>query len=417
MTFKEIWDKLFHPRPKGSRYASMLNGYAPIFSQYGTDIYASDVVQQALKCIVDELKKLNPKHVRYKGSDPVPVTTSDIQAVLNDPNPLMTTSEFIEKIAWILLMNYNAFVIPVYSTWKDEASGVTRRRYEAFYPILPSQVDFIQDASGRLLCKFAFANGYETTIPYDDVIHIKYNYSVNQFMGGDENGQPNRRPLLDTLSINDQLLKGVAKAMNSSFTINGFVRYNTVVDGAKLENAIADFNRMLQNSESGFCPIDLKAEVIPYERSTAFVDEATLKFIDSKILRNFGVPLDILSGDYTKDQYEAFYQKTLEPIIISISQAFTKKLFTEREKQFGNKVELYTKKLIFMTMSQINEMVNNLAPTGGMYENEKRVAYGLEPLEELEGKRFMSLNWIDANNAAQYQVGADSKEEPNAAEV
>lgn len=27
------------------------------------------------------------------------------------------------------------------------------------------------------------------------------------------------------------------------------------------------------------------------------------------------------------------------------------------------------------------------------------------PLPELEGKRYMSLNWIDAENADQYQVG------------
>jgi hypothetical protein len=40
-----------------------------------------------------------------------------------------------------------------------------------------------------------------------------------------------------------------------------------------------------------------------------------------------------------------------------------------------------------------------------LFENEKRVAFGLRPLPELEGKRYMSLNWIDANNAAQYQVG------------
>ena len=46
-----------------------------------------------------------------------------------------------------------------------------------------------------------------------------------------------------------------------------------------------------------------------------------------------------------------------------------------------------------------------LSPTGGLYENEKRVALGLRPLPELEGKRLMSLNWIDAANASQYQVG------------
>ena len=89
-----------------------MNGFAPIFTQFGTNIYASDVVVQALKCIVDEMKKLNPTHVRYNGSDPVPVK-STVQDVLNNPNPLMTTNEFLEKMVWLLLMNYNAFIIPV----------------------------------------------------------------------------------------------------------------------------------------------------------------------------------------------------------------------------------------------------------------------------------------------------------------
>jgi hypothetical protein len=29
------------------------------------------------------------------------------------------------------------------------------------------------------------------------------------------------------------------------------------------------------------------------------------------------------------------------------------------------------------------------------------------PVAELEGKRYMSLNWIDASQANQYQVGKD----------
>ena len=91
--------------------------------------------------------------------------------------------------------------------------------------------------------------------------------------------------------------------------------------------------------------------------------------------------------------------------MIALSQAFTKKMFTQREKAFGNRIELYPKELVFMTVSQTLEMINILAPTGAMFENEKRVALGLAPLPELDGKRFMSLNWIDANNASQYQVG------------
>lgn len=381
-----------------------MNGFAPIYTQFGTSIYASDVVVQALKCIVDEMKKLNPTHVRYNGSDPTPVK-STVQDVLDNPNPLMTTSEFIEKTVWLLLMNYNAFIVPIYRTWVDDTTGQERRYYDALYPINPTQVDFIVDDSERLFVKFWFWNGYTTTIPYDDVIHIRYNFAVNQYMGGDEFGQPDHKALLSTLDLNYKLLQGIAKAMNASYAVNGVVKYNTLMDDGKTEAALKELERKLNNSENGFLPLDLKAEFTPLQRTTSIVDGDTLKFIDEKILRNWGVPLDILTGDFTKDQYEAFYQKTLEPLIIAISQAFTKKLFTEREKAFGNKVTLYPKELIFMTVQQTLEMINTLAPSGAMYENEKRVALGLKPLPELEGKRFMSLNWIDANNADQYQVG------------
>lgn len=408
----EWFDKLFRRPPKNKKFAPTFDGFTPIYSQFGTNIYASDVVQQALKCIVDEMKKLNPTHVRYKDSDPTPVKSSTVQDVLNDPNPLMTTSEFLEKIVWLLMMNYNVFIVPIYRTWAEEridASGnkilVERRYYEALYPINPTQVDFIEDGAGRLFVTFWFWNGFTTTVPYDDVIHIRYNYSVNQYMGGNIIGQPDHEALLATLELNNSLLQGVAKAMNASYAVNGIVKYNTLMDDGKTEAALKELENKLKNNESGFLPLDLKSEFTPLEHKSQIVDEATLKFIDEKILRHFGVPLAILTGDYTKEQYEAFYQKTLEPLILAISQAFTKKMFTDREKAFGNRIKLQPKELIFLSMSQTLEMINILSPTGGLFENEKRIALGLRPLPELEGKRYMSLNWIDANNADQYQVG------------
>ena len=403
-----ILDKLFHRTPKNWKFAPMLNGYAPLFTQYGTDIYASDVVQQALKCIVDEIKKLNPTHIRMIDNDPTPMR-STVQAVLDNPNPLMTTSEFLEKITWLLLLNYNVFIVPTFRTWTDKTTGEERRYYERLYPLKPTQVNFIEDASGRLYTNFIFESGYSTTIPYDDVIHIKYNYSVNDYMGGDLTGQPDHKALLTTLDLNKKLLQGIAKAMNASYAVNGIVKYNTMLDSGEMEKALQDLEGKLNRSESGFLPIDLKAEFIPLEHKTEIVDTDALRFIDEKILRNWGVPLSILKGDYNKSQYAAFYQKSLEPLIIGMGQAFTKKLFTDRERAFGNQVKLYPKDLIFMTIDQTIEMVTLLSNTGAMFENEKRVAFGLRPLPELEGKRFMSLNWIDANNAAAYQVGANAQ--------
>jgi len=406
------FDKFFKKRPKKIGLADSITGYTPIFSQFGTNIYASDVVQQALNCIVMEMKKLRPTHVRESDVDSTSVRGS-IQSVLSNPNEFMTTADFIEKIMWSLLLNYNAFIVPVYDVWKDK-NGNEQRKYTALYPIQPTNVNFLKDPTGTMYIEFIFANNYRTTLKYSDVIHIKKNYSVNDYMGGDATGQPNNDALLDTLNLNHQLLQGIAKAMKASFSINGVVKFNSMLDGGKTEKALKELEAKLKKSESGFLPLDIKAEYIPMDRRIQLVDDPTLKFIDEKILRNWGVPHCILTGDYTKSQYEAFYQKTLEPYVIAISQAFTKTLFTDGERSYGNKILFYPKDLVFMSTAETLEMIRLLGDSGAMYENEKRVAMGMRPLPELQGVRKMSLNYVDVDIAKSYQTnkkeGADSEE-------
>ena len=57
-----------------------------------------------------------------------------------------------------------------------------------------------------------------------------------------------------------------------------------------------------------------------------------------------------------------------------------------------------------MSVSQKLEMVRVLGDSGSLYENEKRVAFGLRPLPELAGVRKQSLNYVDVEIANQYQL-------------
>ena len=400
----------FKKNKENTKYAAMLAGNMPIYSQYGQNIYASDVVQQAISCIVMELKKLTPKHIRYQSSDYMPINSS-IDRILRKPNERMTTSDFLEKVFWQLFLNYNSFIIPTYEAKKD-VNGNEVRDYTGLYPIQPAQVDFLQDNSDRLFVKFTFANGYETTLRYADVIHIKYRYSVNEFMGGNEFGQPDNAALLKTLELNNTLLDGVAKALRSSFAINGIIRYNTLLDDGAMDEALKRLESHLANNESGFLPLDLKGDFIPLQNKVQLVDENTLEFIDKKILRHFRVPVSVLNGDFTKETYEAWYQGCLEPIIINISQAFTDTLFTQRERSFGNEIKFYPHELIFMTSSQKLELFNLLTDSASCYKNELRTAFGMYPLEELVGQLAISSNKNNAlNNDSDNTTGVDENEE------
>lgn len=375
------------------KYAKMLNGYTPIFSQFGQDIYASDVVQQAISCLVTELIKANPYHIKKDGSDLVPVENSEIQRLLEEPNERMTQTDFFEKVYWQLFLNYNAFIVPTY--YRDNKGN---KKYTGLYPIQPIDVTFLQDPEGKLGIQFKFINGYETILAYSDVIHIKYRYSINEFMGGNEKGQPDNKALLKTLELNHTLLQGVAKALKSSFSINGVIKYNTLMDDGKMEENIKNMEKRLANNESGFLPLDIKGEYIPLQNKVQLVDATTLKFIDEKILRNFGVSLPILTGDYTKAQYEAFYQKSLEPILKRTGESFTMSMFSVREKGFGNKIMMYPHELIFMNTSQKIELFDLLVDSASCYKNELRTAFGMRPLPELAGEIAMSSNKANAEN-------------------
>lgn len=399
------WFKSLIQKVKNTRYADVMTGQVPIFSQFGRDIYVSDVVQQAIECIANEMSKLEPCFIRGHGND-YETPENDvyqIQNLLNYPNPLMTKSEFIEKITYGLYLRQNAFAVPVYEL-KKRADGSTYKKYKAIYPVDPLITTFLETPTGDMIVEFEFENGYKTQLLYDDVIHIRINFFANDYMGGDASGNPDRRALLKTLQLNEDIMNGISGALKSSFTINGVVKTNTMMSGEKAENAIKEFEEKLNKSENGILHIDSKSDYTKITRDIKLIDPDTIKFIDEKILRTFGVSLPVLTGDYTKEQYEAFYQKTIEKLVGRYQEAFTKALCTPRMRSQDLKIVFLTHELIFMSISQKIEMVKYLGDTGTLYENEKRVALGFRPSKELEGVRMQSLNYIDASTALNYQM-------------
>ena len=385
-----LFDILFTKRRDNNyKRANTTQYYTPSYSTYiNHNVYDSDAVQQAIRCIVQEIKKLEPRHiVRDKGRKKV--VYDDIQAALDYPNELMTTPDFLEKIIYNLFVYYNSYILPV---WENG-------ELTALYPLQPTHVDFLQDASNTLFIKLTFANGYESTIRYRDIIHIRYNFGASEYLGGDIEGKPDIKALQKGVNLNESLLNGVEKSIKSSYAVNGVVKYNTMIDDGKTDKELARLTEKLNNNENGFMSLDLKGEFIPFKRDVQIVDEATLKFVDEKVLRNWGVSKSIITGDYTPEQYAAFYQKVLEPIVITMNAAFTKALFTKKGiTEFGHKVVFYTSELNFMSMTDKKDIADLLSTTGSICVDELRDLFGFVPCDdEVLGKTMvMSKNFGDA---------------------
>lgn len=395
-----IFKKMFSKNREYS-YAKMLNGQTPIFSQFGDDIYASDVVKNCIRIKAYEMSKLKPKHIRTLADDNQQTINSSINRLLKfSPNPLMTTSEFLEKCVWIRETTYNCFIYPQYYI-NDQG----KRIYTGFYPLKPVNVDFLEDITGTLFIKLTFQNGTDYTFKYSEIIHWRKDFSFNEFMGGDANGKVDNTQLLKILNINNTIVEGVDKSVKASLAINGIVKVNTMLDDEKQQENRKKFESNLKASESGIIAMDMKGDYIPINRSNpVIIDHKILEFVESKILKLYGISVPILTGDFTDEQYQAFYEKSLEVDINSLGQAFTKTLFSDREIDTGNEVIFYAQQLLFSNLKNKIAVADILGNRGALTDNQMLAIFGYPPFDG-GNKRHMSLNYINRDLADNYQAG------------
>jgi HK97 family phage portal protein len=385
------------------QYAKLLNGYSPIFSQFGQNIYASDVVQMCIDVIATECSKLMPKHIRTDNNEMQVNVKSSLNRLFKfSPNELMTTSDFIEKVIWLLFMNYNAFIYPMYE-WVEDTRGNITRNYTAFYPLNPATVTFLQDTTGRLFVELRFPNGDNFTLLYSDVIHLRKKFSMNDIMGGGMNGQPDNAALLKVLSINDTVLQGLEKAIKTTLTMRGILKINTMLDDEKQQAERDRLNNAISTGTTGIVALDLKGDYIPLNPDPKIIDKDTLDFLQSKVLNYYGVSVPILTGDFTDEQYQAFYEKTLEPIIIGLGQAFSKTVFTQRELDVGNEIVFYPQMLLFTNTKNKIAVADILGNRGALTNNALLALFGYPPYEG-GNVRNMSLNYIDVAISNDYQM-------------
>lgn len=405
MALSEFIKKMFDRKQKDPyrQYAKFLDGYSPIFSQFGESIYTSDIVQMCIDVIATEISKLQPKHIRTDANG----MKSEVNSSLNRlfkfaPNELMTTRDFLEKIVWQLYLNYNCFI---YAQYENNPNGQSRT-YTGLYPLNPKQVDFLQDDSGELFIKMYFAQGDSFTLPYSDVIHIRKKFSINSIMGGGITGQPDNQALLDTLTINDTVMQGIGKAIKASLSIRGILKINSMLNKTDQESEREKFESAITSNKSGIMLTDAKGEYLPIQVNPKMIDQHILDFLQSKVLNHFGVSLPILSGDYTDEQYQAFYEKTLEPIIIALGQATSKSIFSARELAQGNEIVYYTKNLSYLSAKAKVELIKVGGEQGIFTLNQKLDILGYPPVGEADGGniRHVSLNFIDSTLANDYQM-------------
>lgn len=392
------------PGSKERRYAAWLMDSQPIFTSFGKNIYLSDFVNNAIDRVASEIAKIDIKSVVQR-QDLLQIQNDDITRLFRfKPNPLQTTSDFLANVEWLRRKNCNAFIYPQYEllTLPD---GRQIKRYKAFYPLKPTAVYIGVFQGDAWEVKMDFEDGSSYTLPYADLIHLKWRRGANTVVGGgDDEGQVNDYDIIRTIDSLDKTIQGLPKSIEASLQIKGVYSAKTLADQEKINKIRDDFEDHIKVSKSGMIATDLAGEFTPVNIRAPEISDSALKFLKSVIQERYGVSAAILSGDYNGDQHSAFYQTAIEDFIVQFEQATTACLFTPREHDVGHRIKCYYSKVNYMATKDKMDLANLAKETGILTLNQINEMFGVEPFPE-GNRRLQSLNYVNIKDIDAYQKG------------
>jgi HK97 family phage portal protein len=371
----------------------MMNGFMPTFSMIA-DAYDSDVVRSAIDAIARNAAKLKPKHIR-RIDGRITYMNSNVEYLLSvRPNPYMDAYTFWYKVITQKYAQNNSYV---FIDWDSTGQA------KGFYPINASQVEFLE-SQNEIFVRFAFLGGQQVTLPYQDVIHLRRFFYKNDLYG-----ETNHKALMPTLELIHTTNEGIVNAIKSSANLRGLLKFSAMLKPedmkAQRDSFINDYLDISNNG--GIAATDAKAEYIPLNSDPKLVDAKQMELIEDKVYKYFNVNSAIVKSEYTEEQWNAFYESVIEPIAIELSLELTAKLFTQRERGFGHEVIFEANRLQYASNQTKINLANILMDRGVLSANEVREIFNLAPFEGGD-KRIVSLNFVDASIANQYQLGGGS---------
>lgn len=341
------------------------------FYAWNGNIYQSDIVRSAIRPKSRAIGKAVAKHIRNCPDGMKVNPDVYMRFLLEEPNPLMTGQMLQEKLITQLELNNNAFAY----INRDE-NGYPME----IYPVSATNVIALQNNQGELFFEFTLKKGRQRTVTfrYTDIIHLRKDFNDNNIFG--DSPAKALTPLMEIVNTTDQ---GIVKAIKNSNIIKWLLKFNQTLRPEDLKKATKQFIEDYMNVESdtvGAAATDAKADAIQVEPKDYVPNAIQMDKTTQRILSFFNTNIDIVQGRYDENKWISYYESAIEPDIIQLSGEYTRKVFTRRERGFGNKIIFESSNLNFASMQTKLNLVQYV-DRGIMSPNEVRAVLNMAPRE------------------------------------
>ncbi len=378
-------------------YLQLMSGYNPVFTDIGDNIYESNIARECINTIATHSAKMLPKHVQ-KQNGVTKQYKGEINYLLSvQPNPIMTTYDFLYKTISILYSANNVFIF----INRDNKGMIT-----GFYPLHPDNCSLYEN-NGKIYISFQFVDGNSYCTLYDEVIHLRRFFNKHDFYGDSNN------VLEEAIETANTATEGIRNAIRTSSSLKGIIKYQNAMLKAKdikenRDQFVKDFVKDMGDG-SGIAGLDAKADFKEINLKPLTLDKDQLDFVNYNIFDYFGISENIVRSKFDDIEWNAFYESVIEPLAIQMSNAFTVKIFGKSSIRDGHQIVFDVNRIKYAkTETKIN-LLEKTAILGLYTIDEAREILDLPPIGGEEGnKRLQTLNVINQKIADQYQGGGNN---------
>lgn len=358
-----LFEKLFPKKARGpvgySRWET-LTAYKAAYTTWRGEIYEFDMVRSAIDCLARNTAKLRPEMTG--------TAKKTLRTVLkSQPNEYQTWYQFLYRTRTIWEMQNNAIIIPILDDY-DEVKGI--------FPVLPSSCEVVE-YKGKEYIRYKFYGNQCAAVELDKCgVVTKHQYKDDIF--GASNTALNNT--FDLLDLNRQAIK---EAIKNASTFRFMGNMSNFAQDADIEAERKRIKESNLNDKEGFLLLfsNLVENVKQIDVKPYSIDDKQLTLINSNVEKYFGVTEDAIKNALVGDKAAAFYEGAIEPFAIQLSEAITRMLFTQTERNIGNSFALTANRIQFMTNQDKLNVVTSWADRGLATINECREIFNLPPVE------------------------------------
>ena len=378
-------------RQQTEGYFQMLNGYTPIFTTHDGGVYEAELVRACIHAFANHCSKLQPN---VQGAD-----QRGIKAMLESkPNPFMTSSQFVYKVATIYEARNTCIIVPLLDKFD---------RLVGYYPVDPQQTEIVK-VKGREepWLRFTFNDGKKMAIELARCgVVNKYLYH-SDVMGEDN------RALQSTLQLIHTQNEGIAEGIKNSASIRFMAKVSNFVKESDLSKKRKDWVKdNLGAGAGGLALFDHNFDSIQQIQSAAqIVDPEQMELIQTRVLNYFGCNEAVLQNKTVGDTWAAYYEGKIEPFAVQLSQAMTMMTFNQNERTRKNAIVWSANRLQYMTNADKLNVSSQMFDRGLMSINDIMDIWNLPHVPDGDKryirKEYTEISQLDQVTALQEELAS-----------